>query len=229
VRCRRSNETQQEATAVSDDMNMQPSGAGAPNAEAPGTKPGLFATPGGRIIGIVVGLGALAIVIGIVAAIALFVLGDSGTDKFVTQPGGAGQETTSTAGGGGQPTTAPPAAVAAPAPEVSNREVFTFRDIFEPLLKPLPAETETTTTDTDGTTTGNETPTSAGTLYLDDIVTEDGVLKAQLRLDGEAYTLAAGEAIPDTPWKVLRVSSTQVTMLYGDTQVVLTIGQGITK
>jgi len=50
-----------------------------------------------------------------------------------------------------------------------------------------------------------------------------------LLLNDQTYTLAAGEVISGTPWQVLSVSSTSVTMLYGDTQVTLTVGQGITK
>jgi hypothetical protein len=73
------------------------------------------------------------------------------------------------------------------------------------------------------------TPTAGNTLYLDGVVTQDGVLMAQLRYNGTAYTLAPGGVIPNSPWQVLRVSATSVTMLYGDRQVTLSVGQGITK
>jgi type IV pilus biogenesis protein PilP len=73
------------------------------------------------------------------------------------------------------------------------------------------------------------TPTTANTLYLNDIVTENGVPRAVLMLNGTTYRLAAGERIPGTPWQVLRIGTTQVTMLYGDTQVTLSVGQGKAK
>jgi len=94
------------------------------------------------------------------------------------------------------------------------------------LLKPLPTASTDTTPTTDPDT---ETPTTSGTLYLNDIITEDGVLKAVLSLDDVTYRLAVGEGIPGTPWEVLRISSSQVTMLFGDIQVTLAIGQGIVK
>ena len=70
---------------------------------------------------------------------------------------------------------------------------------------------------------------SANTLYLEGVVTQDGVMMAVLRYNGQVYTLAPGGVIPGTPWQVLRVTSTSVTMLYGDIQVTLAVGQGITK
>lgn len=172
-----------------------------------------------KVVTLLIALGVLAIVVGVAAAIVLAVMGGPGEDVEVRTPGG------STPPGGSAPAQQqPPTATNEAAPAVSNSEVFTFRDIFEPLLKPLPKPPAPSDTDTD-----TATPSSPGTLYLNDIVTEDGVLKAVLELDGDTYTLAAGGTIPDTPWKVLKVTSTQVTMLYGDTQVTLTIGQGITK
>lgn len=85
----------------------------------------------------------------------------------------------------------------------------------------------TTTTGTTGGTTGGGT--GLDTLVLQDIVTDNGTRKAVLELGGETFTLAAGERLEDTPWKVLRVGDSSVTLLFGDSQVVLTVGQGIQK
>lgn len=205
---------------MSDELNSaMPSGPPAP--VPPAVQPAPRSKGPGRIVVLVIALGVLAIVAGIVVAIVLFVLGGEPADQVEVRVGESQTEAAAQSG-----TTQPvPSATEQASPEVANAEVFTFRDIFEPLLKPIPAPT----TSNDTTETDDGTPTASDTLYLNDIVTEDGVLKAVLELDGQTYTLAAGEAIPGTPWEVLRVTDTQVTMLYGDTQVTLTIGQGITK
>jgi type IV pilus biogenesis protein PilP len=216
--------TQQEATTVSDDFSVPQAGASPPAVEMPEKRPGLLSSTGGKIVAILIGLGVLAVIAGLVAGAFLLFFGQSELDKFQDEVVVQQQESTSTAA---PSTTATSGVVAAagPAEQVLNKAIFTFRDIFEPLIKEEPEPTEPT----DGSTTDTETPTTEGTLYLNDIVTEDGELKAQLRLNGTTYTLGEGESIPGTPWQVLRVTSTQVTMLYGDTQVTLTIGQGITK
>ncbi len=47
--------------------------------------------------------------------------------------------------------------------------------------------------------------------------------------NGVTYTEGAGGTIDSSPWKVLEVNSDSVVMLYGDTQVTLTVGQGVSK
>ena len=47
--------------------------------------------------------------------------------------------------------------------------------------------------------------------------------------DKTEYTLSEGESIPSSPWKVLEIRTDDVVMLFGDQQVVLSIGQGINK
>lgn len=187
-------------------------------------KPGLLATPGGRIVAIVVGLGVLGIVAGIAVAIVLYVFGTQAADELEAQI-----ENATTSEPGGEVVDTVNAAADAPAPEVPNSEVFTFRDIFVPLLEPLPEPGDATTTSTSSTTTDSVTPTNPGTLYLDGVVTQNGVLMAQLRYNGTSYTLGAGGVIPNSPWQVLRVTTSSVTMLYGDIQVTLSVGEGVTK
>lgn len=206
---------------MSDEMNApQPPGTAEPG--APTGKGGFLSTPGGRIVAIVVGLGVLAVVAGIAVAVVLFVFGGQAAEQIADE---VGQQVT----GGSTTTTGTVVAQAeAPANEVANAEVFTFRDIFVPLIKPLPVAQAPGSTTT-STTPDTVTPTTKNTLYLDGVVTQDGVLMAQLRYNDNSYTLGAGGVIPNSPWQVLRVSSTSVTMLYGDIQVSLSIGQGRAK
>lgn len=187
----------------------------------------------GRIVAIVAGLAVLGIVVGVAAAIIMFVLNSptastsQTTGSIVATGTVASKASTGTATGTGLPTGATAAAApAGPAAEIANSEVFTFRDIFIPLLKAAP-----TGTGTGGGTTPTDTvtPTANGTLYLDNVVLENGVQKAVLRYNGKTYTLAAGESIPSSPWQVQSVSASSVTMLFGDVQVHLAVGQGITK
>lgn len=192
---------------------------------APDTKkPGFLSTSTGKIVAILVGLGVLGVVVGIAVAMLLTVFGDadqeiSGTVESPPAAAGSGVATNAV-----EPKT--------PAEEVGNTAVFTFRDIFEPLIKTASTSGTAAAVGTDPAsiaTSDTVTPTASNTLYLDGVVTEDGVLKAQLRYNGSSYTLAAGGAIPNTPWQVLRVTSTSVAMLYGDVSVTLAVGQGITK
>lgn len=200
---------------MSDDAT-QTAATGAP-VEA--KKKGLLATPTGRIVAILVGLGALGIVVGVVFLLVMTVFGTQASDNLegqLEQPPATGQSAGTTE------TVVPKTAAA----EIANADVFTFRNIFDPLLT---VATTSTVTPTSTGTTDTVTPTAKGTLYLEGVVTEDGVLKAQLRFNNVVYTLGAGGAIPNSPWQVLRVSSTSVIMLYGDIQVTLAVGQGITK
>lgn len=210
---------------MSDDR-MDATGARAPEApDAPEKKQGFFSTSGGRLVAIVGALALLAIIGGVVAAVVLGSLFSDAVDDAVVEVTEGGQ----TDEGSQSATTTVEAS--SPAAEVRNSEIFTFRDIFDPLLEPLPDSSTSTdatsTSDTDDTDT--VTPDTQDVLYLDGVVTEDGIMKAELRYNGTTYVLGPGEGIPGTPWEVLKVSSTSVTMLYGDVQVTLAVGQGITK
>lgn len=212
---------------MSDDFITPQSDTSPPSIDMPAKKPGLLSSTGGKIVAILVGLGTVAILVGIVALIVLYVLNPSGQDmqQLVEQ---APQGGTTSGQASGESTTSPGAAgaPATPAAPIGNKAVFTFRDIFNPLLKELP---EKTTTSGGGSKTDTETPTAKNVLYVTDIVTEDGERKVVCTLDGKTYTLAEGEGIPGTPWKVLRITDTRVTFLYGDVPVNLAVGQGITK
>jgi len=165
-------------------------------------------------------VGVLAVIAGIVAAVVVFVLngaeGDLGQVVTPTTPSGTGSTAT---------TDAPVAA--SPADPVANDEVFTFRDIFTPLVG---ATSSGGTTDTaDGTETVDTTEFAADTLYLLAIQTDGDSPQAQMVWDQKEYLLSEGDVIPNTPWKVLDIRTDDVVMLFGDQQVVLSVGQGISK
>jgi hypothetical protein len=176
---------------------------------------------------IVLALGALAIIGGIIAALVLFVFTDKPADIEVRTP-----QTPAASGSTAASSTAAPQVAAGSAVKVvTNDQVFTFRDVFEPLLKPIKKPgTGGGGTPSGGTTTPVDTNDySAGTLYLIDIVTEDGVTKAVMVWNQSEITLTEGQSISGTPWKVLDIGANSVIMLYGDQQVTLTVGQGISK
>lgn len=109
-------------------------------------------------------------------------------------------------------------------PPVPLNRVFTFRDIFDPLIEP--AAQGDGSVPTIPAPTGEEADGSR--ITLQDVVSVDGEPAAVLMLAGETYTLAVGESIPDTPWRVLRIVGQLVELQYGDSQVTLGIGEGHT-
>lgn len=195
-----------------------------------------LATTTGRII---VGAVALLVVLGAIAAIVFL---------FVLQPDEGGLQT-SVPPAGSVTTTGTPGSdeevvpVERPAKPLSS--TFVFRDIFVPVK---PSFMPTTTAGGGGTsgggtsgggTTGGGTSgggTSGGsvtvpedTLFLQSIDTVDGEPVANLIWNGKTFAASEGEALEGTPWKVLEISGNSVVMLFGDTRVTLSVGQGLTK
>jgi type IV pilus biogenesis protein PilP len=160
----------------------------------------------------------LLVAASVAGAVYVFILGGPSDETPILTPG-----TT-------QETPAPAAAEAAPTepPPVPLKRVFTFRDVFAPLIKPAPEPTPASAPVTGSTTTTTTAPVNDGTLTLRDVVSVDGEPAAVLALDGQIYTLKAGESISGTPWKVLSISGQTVVMLFGDVQVTLSVGQGVT-
>lgn len=189
-------------------------------------KQGFMSTTLGKVV--VYGGAAIALltVLGIAAFIALsFFVFNAAEDVLDQAASSVGsQVTTGTA-------SADPAEQEPVEPgEIPLTSIFTFRDIFDPLIKSVPADSGSSTneTSTAGDTDGDGVPDLApNTLYLDSIVVEDGITRAVLLYNNSEYRLAQGEVVGDTPWKVLSISSGSVTMLYGDSQVVLVVGQGV--
>lgn len=166
-----------------------------------------------KVVLIVLGI---IVFLGILGAAAYFIL------TSIAGPTGTPAPTVTTTGGpvSTPVTTATPVATGTPAPipTVTDRDIYTPRNPFE-VITPTPEETETTSA-------SNET---SGTLYLRDIVTENGVRKAVVRLNGVTYTLAAGSTVDSSPWKIDTVSSSGIVALYGDERVTISLGQGTSK
>lgn len=201
-----------------------------PSAETPipdeGQKQGFLSTTGGKAVAIIGAVVAFLVIAGIVAFVVFtfFIAGavNDAADQLANET-----NSSSTTSGSGSAETSSAIAPTEPG-EVSLNSIFTFRDIFDPLIKPVTEETSSTADGTTGDgTTGDGTSLAANTLYLQDVVVENGVSKAVLLYNNATYTLGAGESIPDTPWQVLSVYSGSVTMLYGDSQVTLVVGQGV--
>ncbi len=208
---------------MADDITTPAAQPGAPGSTGPAAKRGFFSTPRGRLVGIVGGIAVLAIILGIVAAVVISSLASRLPEVEVrvpdaSQPGQGGSAATSTA------------EVKQPAPAVANDEVFTFRDIFEPLIKPASDTTASPTEETTGSAETTPGGTYAeNTLYLLAIRVEDGVPTGVFVWNGTQYELTAGGAIPSTPWQLLEVRTDAAVMLYGDERVVLYVGQGVQK
>lgn len=185
--------------------------AAAPSAQG-GFRGFLNSRNGKVIIGVVLGL----LVLGVVGYfVATFLLGQAAEDLVVVTP------TTPPAGS----TTA--SGPAGPPEEVPIEDVFTFRDIFVPTIKP--SDVPSSGTGTSGSSTSSGTATQPNTLTLVAIESENGEAVAVLTWNGQTYRLNEGESITGTPWKVLSIGSNSVTMLYGDASVTLSVGQGVSK
>lgn len=189
----------------------------------PGGLKGFFKTSTGRLVG---GGLAFVLVLGALSAIAfVFFLqpGDGGLEPLVTPAGGVEAPTTTSAD-------EEEAAARSTKPLSST---FVFRDIFVPTVKPTIESTGTPsgsgTTTPSGESPGGSAGIPADTLYLESISTVDGTPVANLVWNGKTFQAAEGDQLEGTPWQVLEISSNSVVMLYGDTRVTLTVGQGISK
>lgn len=158
-----------------------------------------------------------------------FVFSQVDPDLVVVAPGSA--VTTETVGSAEETVVVPPAR--------ATRDTFTFRNILRPTVKPVvvvePSAAATTTAD-------GAAPGSSGasltvdpgdvpneTLYLYAVTTVDGVEYGTFIWNQTVYVFPEGEELPGTPWKVLRIDGNSAVMLYGDSQVTISVGQGMTK
>jgi len=182
-------------------------------------KKGFLSTGAGKAIAIVL---AVLLFLGIAGAVAVFALGfwvsNKAEDVLSDAVKEASSQVTTVAAGSEVATDGPAVEPAAIAPE----DIFTFRDIFDPLVKPAVEESSST----DASSTADSEP---DVLYLEDITSEDGAAVAVLLLNGNEHRLKVGGTIPNTPWQVLSIGDTSVVMLFGDSQVTLSIGQGTSK
>jgi hypothetical protein len=189
-------------------------------------KKGLFSSPIAKILGIVAAILVVLVICGVIAMLVFtFFIAEEAQDVMDDAASQAATET-APAGGSSEATGVVPVE---PEP-VSYSRIFTFRDIFDPYYSaPIICDT-TGTVEGTSTTEGKLTAdVSSGTLYLEAIVIENGEPTAVLLWEGTEYRLTEGQGIPGTPWLVLTINETSVVMLYGDQQVVLSIGQGTSR
>lgn len=195
-------------------------------ASAPGGLRGFLNSRNGKIV---IGVAALVILLIVVAVLLLPTLldGPSQTGGTATVPP-AGSVTTSATAAASEEST-PTLRRAKPL-----STVFVFRDIFEPTVKPVLATSGGGSPSTTSTASGDASSTDvpdlpADTLFVQSIDTVDGNTVATFFWNGQTYTAGEGESLTGTPWRVLSISGTTVTLLYGDSRVTLTVGQGLTK
>jgi hypothetical protein len=183
-----------------------------------GGKPAFLKSPAGIALAVVV----VVLVLGAAAAAVWWFMQNGGS-------GGSNAPTVKTVvTGSTKPgSTASSATLDLPITEPQEKPLestFTFRNIFAPTVKrPQPV----VLLSSNGTTSSVDVPKD--TLYLQSIDEQNGVRMATFIWNDATYGLLEGESIPDTPWKVLDIREDSVVMLYGDTEVTLTPGQGLSK
>ncbi len=188
-------------------------------ADPPAGIRGLLSNPAARIVVIAAAVVGLLVIAGIVVGVVLMNLGKKALDQTTANtintalnsaPAPAATRTVEATAQGNR--------LSIP---VTNKDVFVSRDPFEPVVKPLPPAPVSAET--------SIPPGEHNVLTLQDIVSYNGVLKALMKWDGTQYSAAAGEVLGKSPWKVLSITKTTVTMLYGDVQVTLSVGEGLQK
>jgi hypothetical protein len=183
-------------------------------AETPPKSGGFLSTTVGKLV---VGGIVLVVVLGALAAIGtIFFLGQS-SDESSNLAASPSVVTSNTASASSDESVTP-------RPEPALQDTFAFRNIFEPTIK-------ITLKPVSDTTDGGTADVPDNTLYLAGVSTVDGEPVAELVWNGTTYTLSEGESIPNTPWQVLSIDTDTgtVVMLYGDSRITLTVGQGISK
>lgn len=122
-------------------------------------------------------------------------------------------------------------AVATRPPEPSMDDSFTFRNVFAPTVKPPIAASviEAATSSGDSSSSDSSSTIPADTLVLKSIVTDDGKKVASLYWNGTVYKCHEGDTVDSSPWQVVTLYSDSALMLYGDSRVTLTVGQGFSK
>jgi len=172
---------------------------------------------------------------GIALVVVLVVIGAIAWAFLFNTPSSAptGQGSSSTPQPGVSATKAAPTSQTAPIVEPQEQPLestFVFRNVFAPTLKaPTPASDIASALASTTSSSEEKVDVPKNTLYLSSIQTVDGKKTATFTWNGETYTLSEGETIKNTPWKVVEIGDSSVVMLYGDSQVTLATGQGLTK
>lgn len=198
-----------DATAPLEPMDAEPA------------KQGFLSTTTGKLV---VGGVALLLILGAIGAAVSFFFLNGAVDGSVQLTTGTSTSNTATSS---VEATLPPENPA----ERSLASTFTFRNVFAPTVKRTyeAAATSSDTASADSSSTGASVDVPANTLYLQSIISENGEPKAVFIWNGETYTVGEGDQVSDSPWMVLQINSDSVLMLYGDSQVTLSVGQGVGK
>lgn len=201
-----------------------------PVTDGPVVKTGFLSTRNGRLVLVGGAVAILLVIAGIAAALLITVFGIfGGKTAAPVPPVSTAAAATSTAG------TAPsqePSSVNITIAPIGNADVYTVRDPFQPLIQnPLATATPTPSSNTTGSGSNPTTQTGGdeNTLTLVSISTVDGVNKGTFLVGTTTYVAGAGEQLGSTPWQVISVGSTSAVVLFGDEQVTLAVGQGVTK
>jgi hypothetical protein len=183
-------------------------------------KPGFLNTTTGKLV---VGGIALVLVLGAVGAAVFYFFISGAVERSVQS-----NTTTTTSAS----STGTPEAIRTPENPVerSLASTFTFRNVFAPTVKRTYEAADTSgSASTDSSNTGASVDVPSNTLFLQSIISENGEPKAVFIWNGQTYTVGEGEQVAESPWKVIQINSDSVLMLYGDSQVTLSVGQGVGK
>jgi len=229
---------------VSDDPGIQSQGM-APSETPVERKAGVRGFLSTTVGKVVIGCLGAAILLGIIAVVVFIALASFGVSllgQTANQaPTGQGSVIVGTsivvpgASGSNSATgTASASVIATPnVLSVTDDDVFSPRDPFIPVVLPSPPPTSTANAGdsagelTAGSSNGSITTPGSSALYLRLIMNTEKGAVAVLDYKGTIYMAAAGDAIPNSPWKVLSVGTKTVTMLYGDERVTIALGEGI--
>jgi type IV pilus biogenesis protein PilP len=196
-----------------------------PPPPAPEKPAALFGLGIGKIIIAGVALFVVACLIGVVVWLTFFNSGPSSPSAPTAhKTSGSSSATSSSPNAADLPPTDPT--------EKPLESSFTFRNIFAPTLKqPTTPATSTASSSTSSTSSGSSSTTNvaADTLYLQSIQTTDGKLQGTFIWNGKTYTAGKGDTLEGTPWKVVEINDNSAVMLYGDTEVTISVGQGLSK
>lgn len=199
--------------------SVDPSAApGEPDGFTTASQAGFLNTTTGKLI--VGGVALLLVLVAIGAAGYYFILGGGTSDTVEPAPVvqvGATQ-------GSDESTEAP-----VNPPQRSLASSFTFRNVFAPTVKMAFEASVTAAGSSDTSDTGSGTTVPSDTLFLQSIGSENGEQVAVFIWNDKTYSVREGEQVGTSPWKVLKINSDSVLMLYGDSQVTLSVGQGVSK
>lgn len=176
--------------------------------------PPFLAARSPRERGIIIGLGGLVLV-----GIAFVLFGGSGEEPFAPLPTFSPRVSTSPTPTSTLPVTPP---------------VFEGKDPFEPLVREQagggPAPSGSPSPGPSGGPTGGGSNTSGQSrrVVLVDIFTEGGERQATVTVDGTEYTVRPGDTFA-TNYRLLSLTSSCGTFVFGDERFTLCIGQEVRK